>query len=442
MQHMERKRSVASKWRQQVDQDTKRRRSKENDDQNNKTGWAKKNPFITTEEQYKKIGSSEVYNDSSTEATYDWGSTISSAVLSSSFETSNLKSLKKLSAMKIAENERHLTVSILRTSGWNSWKDVWYYLSSWRRDSFLLFQMFATVFSQEEHFQCHPNVMNQMLPKRNVILKTTHPNSTNHRVERLFSNVRISTFVRSLNSFHFDNLVILEITKPMTYDDMVHLTNISNLTALKVGRINSIPDPVIARWCSSIKSGKWQKLQMLSLPLTSQASLIKLQQCAKDSNLLYLEVQSKTVSNIERDWKEVDYQNWEMIKDQSLNRLSTWGMKVQSVLKKYKVPGGHSVQTTKNTIWLDFNIVNHTYIDKYKLVECEYEQLWKLGDISGYNEALVLKNRPIKSTTTRPAHGISEGTSVNSKPQRGTVMKRGIAKKNLKVRNFESFFAL
>jgi hypothetical protein len=410
-----------SQWRKDVVQSKRQKKLDEKQ--------RKKDQFLSDEILYKKIGSSEVYNDTSTEVTYDWGSIISPAVLSSYHETRKLKSLKTLTAMKIAENEHLLNVNILKSSSWQVWKLVWLFIASWRRDSFLIFQLFASVFGNEDQFECHPNVTNQIIPKKSVILKTTLPNSTHHRVERFFSNIRISSFVSSLNSCQFDNMIVLEIAKPMSYDDLIFLTNLKNLTALKIGRMSSIPDPVIARWCSSIKAGKWAKLQILSLPMTSQASFMKLQGCAKDGKLMYLEMQSKTITNIERDWKAVDYDSWDLVKEPVLDKMS-WGLKAQTILRKFKV-ANHTLTPNAKSILLDFNIVNHSFNVNCKEAESEYEQVWKLGELVGHTQAMVLKAKPVAA--------LKENGEVRTKPK--NIGKKVISKTLIKG-NLKAFFAL
>ncbi|ODV70580.1 uncharacterized protein CYBJADRAFT_187448 [Cyberlindnera jadinii NRRL Y-1542] len=415
------------RWRKQVDNDRKRKRSEKDD---GKKDW-KRNKFITVEEQFKAIGSSNMYNDTSTEANYEWGSVISPVVLSSRDEQRTLKSLKTLSAMKIAENQNLLSSSMLKSSSWQVWKLVWEYISLWRRDSFQTFELFASNFSKEAQFMCHPFVTNQVLAKKDMILKSSLPNETRHRVERVFGNIRFSNFVTTMNSLTFDNMVMLEINKPMKYDELIHLTNLTNLMALKIGRLTTIPDLVLDRWCTCIKAGKWKNLQVLSLPLESQGALCKLQKIAASCKLLYIEVTGKTIVNIQRDWKDLDLINWTVTNDRAMENLP-WGIKAQTIMKKYKITN-HTKLPSPSTILLDFHVVNHTYIGKFKDLESEYDQLWSLRGLTGFSQAIVLNDKAVPEIT---ATAIRPGSVQHS----GAGTKKPTIVKKLQVRNLKSFF--
>ncbi|CDR40240.1 CYFA0S04e06678g1_1 [Cyberlindnera fabianii] len=384
---------------------------------------------------YKQIGSAGLaYVDKSTEASYNW--LTKTYPLPKGEQTKNMRSLKDICAMKVAERAHNLNSIHLQSVTWSVMRRVWHYICLYHQDSFIIFQLFASVFSKELTFQCHPTVASLPLPKKSVILKNTLPNSNNHRVERLFANVRISQFVHSLNSSPFSHLTILELSKPMTTDDLSYLTNITHLTALRVSRVSQLPDQVVSRWCSALKSGKWTKLKMLSMPLIEQGSFRKLQNVASWCTLTCLEVQTKTVFNMQREWKDVDWDDWKLIdaEGREMEKLS-WGMKAQAFIRKYNLPDS-GVEMERDVIWLDFNVMNHVFADReYDTTEGQFDHMWKLGEVMSYTQTMVLTRRKDAKSESPP----TLSGSLNRKAVKKPALKR---KKLINIRDAKSFFDL
>ncbi|CCH41730.1 hypothetical protein BN7_1269 [Wickerhamomyces ciferrii] len=354
-----------------------------------------KEPIFKTEDDlFKRIGSGSDY---STEYFYPWSTVHSNYMLDKEDEPLQMRSLKDICAIEIAQNHDMINQELLRSGNWSIWNLVWKYIIRWRRDNFKTFQIFADVFSGQKGFECHDELRSYPDSRYKTLVSSTLPNNKSHRIERLYGNLKFNGFIRTINHSRFDNLVVLEISKGLNDDDLLQLTNLSNLTALKiVQQDHQLPDTIINSWCSALKSSKWTKLQVLSIPEISQASMIKLQKHAYDTRLLYIEV--ATISSRfqpQRDWPDVDTVHWEVLKDRAITERSL-GMKFQVLVQKYKIDQ-RSILPDQKTILLDFNIVDSEFesLDGIS-TQRDFDELWNLGEVQGNYTGFILKGIPIK----------------------------------------------
>jgi len=228
-------------------------------------------------------------------------------------------------------------------------------------------------------------------------------------------------------------LVILEISKKLGDHQLIELTNLSNLTAFKLSHGYDLKDTIINSWCSALKSSKWTRLQVLSLPKISQQSLTKLQKLASSTRLLYLEFDTgSTRFDIRSRWPEVDLSHWEIVIDRSILEQPL-ALKLTVLLRLHKIRS-HSLVPGPSTVLLDFNIVNREFVDYGDVVsKVEYDYLWNLGDVKGSYLGLLLKKVP------KPI--IGDYNSVkNGMTTIGTSSKRVKSNPKPKVTSVNSFF--
>lgn len=336
----------------------------------------------------KRIGSGVDY---STERFYDWNMTLSNHMLSKEDEVLKVRSLKDLCAMKITDHHELITHELLKIGNWSIWEPVWRYIVRWRRDNFKTFQTFADTFHTNPGFTCHDDLKGIPSARRKTLLYNTAKDTKRHRVERLFSNIKLGNLITILSNSSFDNLTILEVSSGLQHLELLELTNLTNLTALKIAQKDELKDIVINSWCSALKSNKWTKLQILSLPRISESSVIKLQKQTRISRLLYIEINTGTSRfSTSKEWSSVDMTNWELVTDKAITEQPL-ALKLHGLLATSKVTN-HSLVPSSSTIMLDLNIVDKEFVDYGGLVtQKEYDDLWNLGEVRGCYYGLLLR---------------------------------------------------
>ncbi|ODQ61251.1 hypothetical protein WICANDRAFT_77893 [Wickerhamomyces anomalus NRRL Y-366-8] len=369
--------------------------------------------FVTEDDLFKRIGSG---NDYSTERFYDWNIMLSNHILDKEYEEPKMRSLKDLCAMQIAEHHDLINHELLKNGNWSIWAPVWKYIVRWRRDNFKTFQTFADAFHRSSEFACHGNVRSYPSSRFKTLLSNTAQDTKRHRVERLFSNIKLTNLISNLNNSWFPHLTVLEISKDLQDDELLELTNLTNLTALKITQTNGMKDTIVNSWCSALKSQKWTRLQVLCLPRVSESSLIKLQRQVMNSRLLYIEIETGSSRfNIDKEWPNLDRTHWELIKERSIIEQPL-ALKFQSLLLLQRIEN-RSLIPTSSTILLDFNILDKEFVDYGGLVsQTEYDSLWNMGEVKGCYLGLLLKKLPKFENTVKKATGVKR-LKTNPKPK-------------------------
>ncbi|ONH67583.1 hypothetical protein BON22_2547 [Cyberlindnera fabianii] len=145
---------------------------------------------------------------------------------------------------------------------------------------------------------------------------------------------------------------------------------------------------------------------------------------------------TKTVFNMQREWKDVDWDDWKLIdaEGREMEKLS-WGMKAQAFIRKYNLPDS-GVEMERDVIWLDFNVMNHVFADReYDTTEGQFDHMWKLGEVMSYTQTMVLTRRKDAKSETPP----TLSGSLNRKAVKKPALKR---KKLINIRDAKSFFDL
>lgn len=384
---------------------------------------AKKDPklvFKTEDDLFKRIGSADDY---STEAFYDWNIILSNYALNSNDEVPKMRSLKDLCAMKITKHHQLINHELLKTGNWSIWGPVWRYLVRWRRDNYKLFQTFADVFCKESSFACHDNLESYPMTRYRTILSSTSQDAKRHRVERLFSNVKLHHFITFVNGAKFENLAILEIVKDLQDHELIELTNLSNLTALKIVQRTELKDTIINSWCSAMKSQKWTKLQVLCLPRVSESSVGKLQRLASSSRLLYIEPSFESSRfDIRNQWRSLNLNEWDLISEKAIIEQPL-GLKLQILLSLNNLKE-RSIVPSGSTILLDFNIVDIPFLRGSEFIsQGEHDDLWNLGQVRSCSQGLLLKKelKPEVKVISRVGHTGVKRMKVNPKSKMASV---------------------
>lgn len=335
-----------------------------------------------------KLGSSAQFNDLVLNSNYDWDLITFEDKYTEITRETKVLTLKDICAKEIAKNCNNLTDYLLKDGNWLQWKLVWFYITLLNLDSFKIFNLFATNFYKEASFNCHENINSCPTPKRDSILCSKMINSKNHRIEKLFDNLKLTSFINNLNFNAFENIIILEITSSnLNQNDLLELTNLKNLISLRISKIKP-SDSTIHNWCSSMKSSKWKNLKILSIPEISKLSFIKLQKVTIFSKLFYIELLNSL--DFKKEWPDLDYKNWEIINDISLNRFS-WGLKTLATIKKFDI--NETKELENRSIILDFNIINKAFNNDNSWIE--NNELWNFKNPIYKTQSLVLKKREI-----------------------------------------------
>lgn len=261
----------------------------------------------SSEKDLQRIGArNDLFNDSSTASSYSWVHLPPLLLYNlniDSTRTKGIQSLKQICSRKIAENADSLEATYLDLAPWSVWKPVWDQILVLHNDSFRTFGLFASKFSERMGFRCHwqlqiSNACNPLLEwhsllkvRSDCISSVQIPNSKNHRIENIFSNISVLDFVKHIHRLSFRPWVLLDasaVAPKYSRDEHLKIFSVANLVALDLSNSQVVDDLFLYNMSISIsKDGKLSKLTILKInncPNVTIKGLIYLLQLSKDPN--------------------------------------------------------------------------------------------------------------------------------------------------------------
>lgn len=198
-------------------------------------------------------------------------------------------SLRQFTALSIARNINSLEKAYLQLAPWECWKMVWERVLELNKDSFEVFRIFASRFSEEQSFSCHhftslrlrdASLERLAFSRANAIEECLIPGSGKHRIENLFSNVSLPDFLTYLKLVRFKPRVLLDLsqrTAQMLREDHYLLFNAPYLVGLDLSNSRLIDDHFLYNMATAIlRDGKLTQLTILRLqncPLVTEKGL-------------------------------------------------------------------------------------------------------------------------------------------------------------------------
>ncbi|EDK37856.2 hypothetical protein PGUG_01954 [Meyerozyma guilliermondii ATCC 6260] len=326
-------------------------------------------------------GSNGLFQDSSEIATFDWPRLAPTSydyrgpcgVLEPKLVS--LKSLKAICANKVARNIEFIASSSIHEIPWSALSEVWKQCLKLNTDSPRVFSMFAQKFYKQKDFKCH----NQKLKSNNEVAKIRHeaieyhklPNSRKHRIEIVYSNVRIRDTVSYSFKLETCSWIILDLTSfKASKDDMLSVLNFQNLVCLDLS-YSAIDDSFVYSLASSIlREGKLSKLTIIRLVNCKNVTIDGIKSLMNIKNRASFSL-SCIESDLElnKDNSSYVHDNWFVTSDNHMSSLPLT-LKLQYLFKNY---GPHilaessSKDITTNPVYLswskDFILLDLSYVD-------------------------------------------------------------------------------
>lgn len=221
----------------------------------------------------------------------------------------------------------------------NLWRYVWNMLLIQGKDSFHLFQLFATAFSEEPTFVCHDKftysedyahgdlLYRSLVSKRQKYLSSRlFIGKFNHRFEHLAYNTDLKKLAQLINYQKFEHIVLLDLSySQLDRSDYLGLTALKSLVGLDVtGCSKGLDQNILFSWVIAMRkqwinssgpnstknetsnSDIWPNLRILCLGDNSKLGIKPLEELFQTChNLTYLEIDDIYIHGFKSQVKEL-----------------------------------------------------------------------------------------------------------------------------------------
>lgn len=233
-----------------------------------------KQPDQLGPQSFRKIGVND-YSilDSTSESYYNF------TAVNPLYEEAQIPRIKKgtvpklsvLCAKIVAQNASELNSGIVSTLTWPCIKLLWTHILACNNDCMSVFMTFAFVMLNVQSFRCHlpPREYNdtKLQRRQDYLNQCLIPHNKYHRIENLFSNIKIQDLVFYLNSLNFLNQVILDfsIRKVGSREDLLLLFKVKSLMGLNLSNNDLVDSSILDFLSLALNEGRLPHLKILKI---------------------------------------------------------------------------------------------------------------------------------------------------------------------------------